>query len=219
MSGARAEVGSPELADLPELDFGKSGGLLPAIVQHCDSGAVLMLGYMNPEALRETLRRRRVVFYSRTRRRLWEKGETSGNTLELVSVRADCDRDALLIAARPAGAVCHLGTRTCFGELPGIAAERLAFLSELESVLARRILERPTGSYTARLCAGGPKRIAQKVGEEGVEVALAAVAETDEKLIAESADLLFHLLVLLKSRGLGLERIVAELERRHADAG
>jgi phosphoribosyl-ATP pyrophosphohydrolase/phosphoribosyl-AMP cyclohydrolase len=219
VSGLGAGHGSLEPADVAALDFGKSDGLLPAVVQHCDSGAVLMLGYMNPEALRETLRRRRVVFFSRTRGRLWEKGETSGHTLELVSVRSDCDRDALLIAARPAAAVCHLGTSTCFGELPGSAAERLAFLPELESVLARRILERPAGSYTARLCAGGPMRIAQKVGEEGVEVALAAVAGTDEKLVAESADLLFHLLVLLKSRGLGLERIVAELKRRHADAG
>jgi len=204
------------LADLAALDFDKTGGLLPAVVQHAESGTVLMLGYMNREALRETLTRRRVVFYSRSRQRLWEKGERSGNTLELIGVRTDCDRDTLLVTAIPAGPVCHLGTATCFGDGSPAAAGRLAFLGALEAVIAQRLADRPQGSYTARLFAEGPKRIAQKVGEEGLEVALAAVAETDDKLLAESADLLYHLLLLLKSRGLRLEQVVTELESRHA---
>lgn len=202
------------LADIDTLDFEKGGGLLPAVVQHAASGAVLMLGYMNREALRETLTRRRVVFFSRSRRQLWEKGETSGHTLELASVRTDCDRDTLLVTANPAGPVCHLGTATCFGD-GAAAGSDLAFLSTLEGVIARRVADRPEDSYTARLHAEGPKRMAQKVGEEGLEVALAAVAETDDKLIAESADLIYHLLLLLASRGLRLERVVAELQSRH----
>jgi phosphoribosyl-AMP cyclohydrolase / phosphoribosyl-ATP pyrophosphohydrolase len=210
------------LADLATLDFEKSGGLLPAIIQHARSGAVLMLGYMNREALRATLTRRRVVFFSRSRDRLWEKGETSGHTLELLDARTDCDRDTLLLTALPGGPVCHTGAATCFGEetasgwAPGGAgAGSLAFLGALQSIIARRIAERPEGSYTARLYAQGPKRLAQKVGEEGLEVALAAAAEGDDKVVAEAADLLYHLLLLLQSRGLGLERVVAELESRH----
>jgi len=210
---AAAQVG---LADLERLDFAKGEGLLPAIVQHAVSGAVLMLGYMNREALSETLTRRRVVFFSRSQQRLWEKGETSGHRLELAQIRADCDRDTLLVTAWPHGPACHLGTATCFGDEALTAAERLAFLAALEAIIAQRIAERPEGSYTARLFAEGPKRLAQKVGEEGLEVALAAAAETDDELIAESADLLFHLLVLLKSRGLPLERVVAALQSRHA---
>ena len=214
------EPGAPlALADIATLDFDKSDGLLPAVVQHAQSGSVLMLGYMNRDALRETLTRHRVVFYSRTRQCLWEKGETSGHTLELACVRTDCDRDTLLVTALPAGPVCHLGTATCFGDASTTTASRLAFLGALESVIAQRMADRPEGSYTARLYAQGPKRIAQKVGEEGLEVALAAVAETDDKLVAESADLLYHLLLLLKSRGLRLEQVVAELESRHAGRG
>jgi phosphoribosyl-AMP cyclohydrolase / phosphoribosyl-ATP pyrophosphohydrolase len=206
------------LADINTLDFDKADGLLPAVVQHADSGAVLMLGYMNREALRETLTRRRVVFFSRSRQRLWEKGETSGHSLRLVGVRPDCDRDTLLVAALPAGPVCHTGTATCFGDAPPTAAGRLAFLGALEGVIAQRVADRPEGSYTARLYAEGPKRMAQKVGEEGLEVALAAVTEADDKLVAESADLLYHLLLLLKSRGLRLEHVVAELQSRHTAA-
>jgi phosphoribosyl-ATP pyrophosphohydrolase/phosphoribosyl-AMP cyclohydrolase len=175
------------------VDFSK--GLVPAVIQHADTGAVLMLGYMNEEAFRETLARKRVVFFSRSRQTLWEKGETSGNTLDFVSARVDCDQDTILIAARPRGPVCHTGTVTCFGNEPA------TFLGQLEAVIEQRISERPEGSYTARLFAQGPKRIAQKVGEEGLEVALAAAAETDDKVVSESADLLFHLLVLLRSRG------------------
>lgn len=209
-------AGAPlSLADIDTLDFYKTGGLLPAVVQHADSGVVLMLGYMNRDALRETLTRRRVVFFSRSRQRLWQKGESSGHTLQLVGVHTDCDRDTLLVTATPAGPVCHLGTATCFGD--GTATTGyLAFLGTLEDVIAQRIADRPEGSYTARLYAEGPKRIAQKVGEEGLEVALAAVADTDDKLIAESADLLYHLLLLLRSRGLRLGHAVAELESRHA---
>ena len=204
------------LADIAPLDFDKAGGLLPAIVQHAQSGAVLMLGYMSAEALRETLTRNRVVFFSRSRQRLWEKGETSGHTLTLTAVRADCDRDCLLVTALPAGPVCHVGTATCFGDESPSDAARLAFLGTLESVIGQRLAERPEGSYTARLCAEGPKRIAQKVGEEGLEVALAAVVETDDKLVGEAADLVYHLLLLLRTRGLRLEHVVAELKSRHS---
>jgi phosphoribosyl-ATP pyrophosphohydrolase len=209
--------GAPvRLADIELLDFAKGDGLLPVVVQHAETGAVLMLGYMNGAALRETFSRRHVVFFSRSKQRLWEKGETSGHFLELAEVRTDCDRDTLLVTAWPRGPVCHVGTATCFGNEPATAGERLAFLGTLESVIAQRVTDRPEGSYTARLFAQGPRRIAQKVGEEGLEVALAAVVETDDKVISESADLLFHLLVMLKSRGLPLERVVAELQARHA---
>jgi phosphoribosyl-ATP pyrophosphohydrolase/phosphoribosyl-AMP cyclohydrolase len=194
-----------------DVDFSKSSdGLVPAIVQHADTGAVLMLGYMNAEALRETLARQRVVFFSRSRQTLWEKGETSGNTLDFVSVRTDCDKDTLLVAARPRGPVCHTGTVTCFGNEPA------TFLGQLEAVIEQRISDRPDGSYTSRLFAQGPKRIAQKVGEEGLEVALAAAVETDDKVVAESADLVFHLLVLLRSRGIPFDHVIAELASRHA---
>jgi phosphoribosyl-ATP pyrophosphohydrolase/phosphoribosyl-AMP cyclohydrolase len=202
------------LGDVAGLDFAKGDGLLPAIVQHADSGAVLMLAYMNRDALRETLSRKRVVFFSRSKQRLWEKGETSGHSLDLVEIRTDCDSDTLLVTAVPRGPACHTGT--CFGDDSLTTAEKLSFLSTLQGVIERRVAERPEGSYTARLFAQGPRKIAQKVGEEGLEVALAGVAETDDKVIAESADLLFHLLVLLKSRGVPLERVVAELESRHA---
>ncbi|HWM65433.1 MAG TPA: bifunctional phosphoribosyl-AMP cyclohydrolase/phosphoribosyl-ATP diphosphatase HisIE [Steroidobacteraceae bacterium] len=211
------KAGSPlRLADIDTLDFAKADGLLPAVVQHADTGAVLMVGYMNREALRETLSREHVVFFSRSKQRLWEKGETSGHFLELEQIRTDCDRDTLLVTARPLGPVCHEGTATCFGDEPITKGERLAFVSTLEAVIEQRIAESPQGSYTARLFADGPKRIAQKVGEEGIEVALAAVVETDDKVVSESADLIFHLLVLLRSRGLSFQRVVAELQSRHA---
>lgn len=205
------------VADVQSLDFSKGDGLLPAVVQDAESGAVLMVGYMNRDALRETFARHRVVFFSRSKNRLWEKGETSGHTLDLVDVRTDCDRDSLLVTAHPRGPVCHVGTVTCFGDEKSTHAERLSFLGALEGVIENRIADRPEGSYTARLYAQGAKRIAQKVGEEGLEVALAAVAESDEKVIAESADLVFHLLVLLKSRGVSLERVARELEARHSE--
>lgn len=203
------------LADAATLDFSKLDGLVTAVVQHADTGAVLMVGFMDREAVVATLERRRAVFYSRSKQRLWEKGETSGNTLDVSDVLVDCDRDCLLVLARPRGPACHLGTSTCFGDAPRTGAEPLAFLGVLEHVLARRIAERPEGSYTARLFAQGTKRLAQKVGEEGVEVALAGSNESDAALLGESADLLFHLMLLLKSRGLTLAAVVSELESRH----
>lgn len=201
--------------ELERLDFAKGGGLLPVIVQHAERGAVLMLGYMNREAAQATLERRRVVFWSRSRQQLWEKGATSGHTLEFVSMHADCDRDTLLVLARPAGPVCHEGTATCFGEGPLSRAETIAFLAGLEQVIERRIGTGAEGSYTARLFSEGPRRIAQKVGEEGVEVALAGVAADDEALVNEAADLVFHLAVLLRARGLSFAQVAAELEARH----
>ena len=202
--------------DAGRIDWDKDGGLVPAIIQDVDSGAVLMLGYMNREALTATLARGRVVFYSRTRQRLWEKGETSGNHLSVAEIRLDCDADTLLVLARPAGPTCHTGDRTCFGAAALTRAEPLAFLAQLEDVIAERINEAPEGSYTARLYARGVRRVAQKVGEEGLEVALAGAGEADPQLIAESADLLFHLLLLLRSRAIPLAAVVDELRQRHA---
>jgi phosphoribosyl-ATP pyrophosphohydrolase/phosphoribosyl-AMP cyclohydrolase len=200
-------------ADFERIDWDKGAGLVPAIIQHAQSGAVLMLGYMNREALQATLAGGRVVFYSRSRQRLWEKGESSGHTLTLKAVRVDCDHDTLLVTALPAGPVCHTGTATCFGDEPQSAAEPLAFLGELEAIVASRI---QSGSYTARLVSRGIGRVSQKVGEEGLEVALAGAGEDDPHLVSESADLLYHLLVLLRARGLRLEQVVAELASRHA---
>lgn len=205
------------ISDITSLDFSKGDGFMPAVVQHARTGAVLMVGYMNREALKATFERQHVVFFSRSKQRLWEKGETSGNTLDVVEVHTDCDFDTLLITALPRGPVCHTGTLTCFGDNALTSAERLSFLYELQEVIERRIAERPDGSYTARLFAQGGKRIAQKVGEEGLEVALAAVAEADDKVIGESADLLFHLLVLLKSRGIPFDSVMTELRSRHAE--
>jgi phosphoribosyl-AMP cyclohydrolase / phosphoribosyl-ATP pyrophosphohydrolase len=207
------------LADISRLHFAKSGGLLPAVVQHAETGAVLMVGFMNAEAVHATLERRRVVFFSRSKQRLWEKGETSGHVLELADIRHDCDADTLLVAAWPQGPVCHTGTRTCFGDEPLAAAERLAFLAELERIIAQRVAERPEDSYTARLFAQGARRLAQKVGEEALEVALAAISEHDDRVVEEAADLMFHLLVLLKSRDLPLARVIAELQVRHLKPG
>lgn len=201
--------------DIGRVDFAKGDGLVPAIVQDADSGAVLMLGYMNREALEQTLARRRAVFFSRSKQRLWEKGETTGHTLDLVDVALDCDADTLLLSAHPRGPTCHNGTLTCFGDQPRSAATALAFLAQLEAVIAQRATEKPEASYTARLLDQGVARVAQKVGEEGVELALAGVGETNDKVVAESADLLFHLLVLLRARGLKLDQVVQALESRH----
>jgi phosphoribosyl-ATP pyrophosphohydrolase/phosphoribosyl-AMP cyclohydrolase len=205
------------MTDLERLDWNKSDGLLPAIVQDALNGAVLMLGHMNREALAATQASGQVTFWSRSKQRLWTKGETSGNHLEVRSITADCDADTLLILARPAGPVCHLGTRTCFGDpAPSGAVESLAFLAELQEIIAARIANPSQNSYTARLLAQGPRRMAQKVGEEGVELALAAVCDDDAKIIDEAADLLYHVLVLLRSKGLSLAQVAAELERRHS---
>jgi phosphoribosyl-ATP pyrophosphohydrolase/phosphoribosyl-AMP cyclohydrolase len=204
-----------QLADVERVDFDARAGLLPAIVQHAGTAAVLMLGYMNRDALRASLTRGRVVFFSRSRQRLWEKGETSGHTLDLVQIRSDCDGDALLVSAWPRGPTCHRGSVSCFGASPASPAP-LAFLDTLGALIDERMRVRPAGSYTARLAAGGPKAVAQKVGEEGVELALAGVAGSEEEVVAEAADVLYHLLVLLKLRGLPLATVVQELERRHA---
>jgi phosphoribosyl-ATP pyrophosphohydrolase/phosphoribosyl-AMP cyclohydrolase len=203
-------------ADIERIDWNKNDGLVPAIVQHAGSGSVLMLGYMNRAALAATLERSRVVFFSRSKRRLWEKGETSGNFLQLVELHADCDADTLLVAALPAGPVCHTGAASCFGDAALTAAAPLSFLLELEQLIAQRIAESPEGSYTARLYADGVRRVAQKVGEEGLEVALAGAGESDAALLGECADLLYHLLLLLRSRGLQLAAVIEELRRRHA---
>jgi len=198
-----------------KLDWAKGGGLLPAIVQDAGTGRVLMLGYMNEQALAQTLENSRVVFFSRSRQALWLKGETSGHYLELVEVSADCDNDALLVLARPIGPTCHKGTPSCFAEAAEPGSLQLGFLSQLEEVIQQRIAEKPDGSYTARLFAQGPGRIAQKVGEEGLETALATVTRDDKGVLSEAADLVYHLLLLLKSRNLSLQRVVQELQSRH----
>lgn len=203
--------------NLNKLDWGKGeAGLLPAIVQDANTGRVLMLGYMNRDALHKTLDTKQVTFFSRSKQRLWTKGETSGHVLQLIDVLADCDNDTLLVLADPIGPTCHTGTTSCFGDEVTTKAERLAFLARLESVIAQRIADKPEGSYTARIWAQGPTRMAQKVGEEGVEVALAAVTQANDRLVSETADLLYHLALLLKSRNLSLMDAVQELEQRHA---
>lgn len=191
------------------LAWDKQAGLLPAIVQDADNLRVLMLGYMDRAALQATLDTRKVTFHSRSRQRLWVKGETSGHTLALVGIEADCDADTLLVTARPQGPTCHLDRPSCF---PGAPAD---FLAELDSLVATRERERPHDSYTTGLFDAGIRRIAQKVGEEGVETALAAVAQDEFALANESADLLYHLLVLLRARGLSLADAVAVLRERH----
>ena len=183
------------------VDWARGQGLVAAIVQDARDGRVLMLGYMDRAALERTLRERCVTFYSRSRQRLWTKGESSGNRLELVSIAPDCDGDALLVRARPLGPTCHRGSDSCFG---AAGADPLV---ALDALVAARERERPARSYTTTLFEAGTRRIAQKVGEEGVETALAAVAEDDAALLGEAADLVFHLLVLLRSRGLGLDEL------------
>jgi phosphoribosyl-ATP pyrophosphohydrolase/phosphoribosyl-AMP cyclohydrolase len=206
---------STDTFDIGKVDFAKGAGLVPAIVQDANTGAVLMMAYMNREALEQTVVRKRAVFFSRSKQRLWEKGETTGHSLEVEDIALDCDNDTLLVTARPLGPACHNGTVTCFGDEPRSAASRIAFLAKLEAVIAQRSTEKPETSYTARLLDKGVARVAQKVGEEGVELALAGVGEADGKVIDESADLLFHLLVLLRARGLTLPQVVEKLESRH----
>ena len=195
--------------ELQSLDWAKGDGLLPAIVQDAGNLRVLMLGYMNAEALAATQSSGRVTFYSRSKQRLWTKGETSGHVLELVSIQADCDNDALLVLAHPHGPTCHLQRDSCFSDAPA------SFLADLDALVAQRERERPSGSYTTALFEEGIRRIAQKVGEEGVETALAAVVQDDAALLGESADLVFHLLVLLRARGLSLQDVSSLLQERH----
>jgi phosphoribosyl-ATP pyrophosphohydrolase/phosphoribosyl-AMP cyclohydrolase len=199
------------------LDWRKGDGLIPAVIQDADSARVLMLGYMNQAAFDETLKRERVVFYSRSRQTLWMKGETSGNVLRPVEIRLDCDSDTLLVLARPAGPTCHRGTRSCFGDEPPADGTigALAFLAELESVINRHAHYSAETSYTARLLSQGPQRVAQKVGEEAVEVALAALASEPDEFIDEAADLVYHLLVLLHARNQSLADVTERLAHRH----
>jgi phosphoribosyl-AMP cyclohydrolase / phosphoribosyl-ATP pyrophosphohydrolase len=186
--------------DARQLDWEKMDGLLPAVVQDAFDGRVLMQAYMNADALALSLDSGFVTFWSRSRQALWTKGETSGNHLQLVAVHADCDGDCLLVLARPEGPACHRGTDTCFDSALPVVPQ-LAFLAGLERLVAQRDAERPVDSYTTRLLEAGIKRIAQKVGEEGVETALAAVAGDRDELAGEAADLLYHLLVLLRASG------------------
>jgi phosphoribosyl-AMP cyclohydrolase / phosphoribosyl-ATP pyrophosphohydrolase len=195
-----------------DIDFAKGEGLVPAIVQHAGTSQVLMLGYMNRSAVEVTLEEKFITFYSRSKKRLWKKGETSGNTLALVEIHLDCDRDTLLVKARPAGPVCHTGTPTCFGDDDSASP---GFLNTLERVIDERRLADPEKSYVARLNTAGLNKLAQKVGEEGVETALAGVAEDDDALKGEAADLVFHLMMLLRARGLSLADVVSTLEARH----
>ena len=200
--------------NIDNLSWEKMNGLIPAIVQDAFDGRVLMQGYMNKDALTTTLESGQVTFWSRSRQQLWTKGETSHNYLDLVDIHPDCDSDSLLIRARQEGPTCHLGLDTCFDTEARVIPE-LAFLADLEQVIAKRDEDRPEGSYTTKLLEAGIKRIAQKVGEEGVETALAAAAGGDEEVLNESADLLYHLLVLLRSRKLELGSLVEVLKLRH----
>jgi phosphoribosyl-ATP pyrophosphohydrolase/phosphoribosyl-AMP cyclohydrolase len=194
-------------------DFEKGGGLIPAIVQDPTTGNVLMLGYMNPEAVEVTNQTGKVTFYSRSKERLWTKGETSGNYLELDSMQLDCDGDTLLVRAIPHGPTCHLGPDTCFGN--DNQSDGIQFLSQLQKIVKHRKLNAPTGSYTAQLFASGINKIAQKVGEEAVEVVIEAKEPDTDKLKEETADLLFHLLVLLEEKEVDLSEVIAVLENRH----
>lgn len=207
---------SPLNFDPDTLNWAKGDGLLPAIVQDASSGRVLMLGYMNREALEASCASGKVTFYSRSKQRLWTKGESSGHVLELRAIAADCDRDTLLVQAVPHGPTCHLGTPTCWGEghepAPG-------FLAELERIIKSRTGADPASSYTARLLAEGIKRCAQKVGEEAVEVALAATAGERAELVEESADLLYHLLVVLAGANVSLDEVCRTLQSRHRRQG
>jgi len=201
------------MIDEKTLDWKKGDGLIPAIIQDAATRQVLMLGYMNAEALATTIKSGKVHFFSRSKQRLWKKGETSGNTFKLVNLASDCDSDALLVEVKPKGPACHTGTVGCFGDDPGPG---LGFLAHLRAIIRKRKKDKTKGSYVGSLMAKAPKRPAQKVGEEGVEVAMAAVSESKEALAGEAADLLFHLMVLLESRELGLEDVVDVLRNRHA---
>ncbi|MDR3251431.1 MAG: bifunctional phosphoribosyl-AMP cyclohydrolase/phosphoribosyl-ATP diphosphatase HisIE [Tannerella sp.] len=197
-----------------DLDFKKSGGLIPAIIQDAQTNTVLMLGFMNEEAYQKTVESGKVTFYSRTRQCIWTKGETSGNYLNTVKILADCDNDTILIKANPDGPTCHTGAETCFGE-----ANRngVYFIQYLQEFITRRFKERPEGSYTTSLFEKGVNRMAQKVGEEAVETVIEATNGTDGDFIYEASDLIYHLIVLLTSKGYSLEDIAKELKKRHKE--
>lgn len=195
-----------------ELDFEKMNGLIPAIIQDNSTQKVLMLGFMNQEAYQKTVETGKVTFFSRTKNRLWTKGEESGNFLHVVSIKADCDNDTLLIMVNPVGPVCHTGTDTCWGDKN---EQDIMFLKELQDFIDKRYEEMPEGSYTTSLFKSGVNKMAQKVGEEAVETVIEACNGTDERLIYEGADLLYHLIVLLTSKGLRIEQLADELQSRH----
>jgi phosphoribosyl-ATP pyrophosphohydrolase/phosphoribosyl-AMP cyclohydrolase len=196
-----------------KIDFEKCGGLVPAIIQDATTKNILMLGYMNQEAFDKTLSTKKVTFWSRSRNCLWTKGETSGNYLNLVDVKIDCDNDTLLVSATPDGPTCHKGTDTCWGE--DNVQNPLLFLTELQDFINRRHEEMPEGSYTTSLFKDGINRIAQKVGEEALEAVIEATNGTKDKLIYEASDMIYHLIVLLTSKGLRIEDVASELAKRH----
>lgn len=196
-----------------DIDFEKCGGLVPAIIQDATTRKVLMLGYMNQESLKKTTDTGLVTFYSRSRQELWTKGETSGNYLKLVDIKVDCDNDTLLIQAKPEGPVCHTGSDTCWGDTN--EASPLMFLTQLQDFIEKRHEEMPEGSYTTSLFRDGLNRMAQKVGEEALELVIEATNGTEERMIYEGADMLYHLIVLLTSKGLRIEDLAKELQVRH----
>ena len=195
------------------IDFNKMNGLVPAIIQDNITRKVLMLGFMNKEAYEKTIETGKVTFFSRTKNRLWTKGEESGNFLHVVSVKEDCDQDTLLILVTPVGPVCHLGTDTCWGETN--EKEPVLFLKDLQDFIVKRYEEMPEKSYTTSLFQSGVNRMAQKVGEEAVEMVIEATNGTDEGFIYVASDLVYHLIVLLTSKGYSLTDIAKELEKRH----
>ena len=195
------------------IDFNKMNGLVPAIIQDAVTKNVLMLGYMNQEAYRKTIETKKVTFWSRERKCLWTKGETSGNYLNLVNIKNDCDNDTLLISVQPEGPTCHIGTDTCWGETNNY--NPILFLSELQDFINQRYHDMPEDSYTTSLFKKGINRIAQKVGEEALETVIEATAGTKDKLVYEASDMLYHLIVLLTNKGLRIENLAQELLERH----
>lgn len=196
-----------------KIDFDKMGGLVPAIIQDAVTKNVLMLGFMNVEAYQKTIDTKKVTFWSRTRNCLWTKGETSGNYLNLVDIKLDCDNDTLLVKVHPQGPTCHLGTDTCWGEDNSL--NPILFLSELQNFIDKRHQEMPENSYTTSLFNKGINKMAQKVGEEATETIIEATNGTNEQLVYESSDLLYHLIVMLTAKGLSIEDVASELIRRH----
>lgn len=196
-----------------EIDFNKGGGLVPVIVQDADNMNVLMLAYMNREAYERSLETRRATFFSRSRQEIWEKGETSGNWLEVKDLSVDCDGDTLLLKVEPKGPVCHTGTDTCFGDIKN---RDLSFLGKLDNIIATRKNELPENSYTTALFKAGVNKVAQKVGEEAVELIIEAKDDNDELFLNEAADLLYHLLVLLRHKGFSINDVISVLEKRHS---
>jgi phosphoribosyl-ATP pyrophosphohydrolase/phosphoribosyl-AMP cyclohydrolase len=203
-----------ELKDISQIDFKKLDGLVPAVVQDNQTMKVLMVGFMNEEAVAKTQEIGKVTFFSRTKNRLWTKGEESGNFLNVVSILIDCDNDTLLIKAKPVGPVCHTGTDTCFDEVN--QKGDVQFLSYLQDFIDKRKAEMPEGSYTTSLFTKGTRKITQKVGEEAVETIIGAMANDDENFIYEAGDLLYHLIVLLTHKGYRIEDIIRELQKRHS---